>query len=138
MVVKEYDLHGTGAHLQTYAAGPSSSKPFVIERYAKHLLAHIPAVGDRKAYREYINMIRQRTLFDSIIDTYPTLPKQYWAVTSISPHNITSQRLGTETFPTCAERLKKKYPSTVALNPFYRYWRRVLVPKYTSRALSKR
>lgn len=123
-VGKKFDLPTMhGAHLQSGTAGPSLSEPSVIpERYANRGLAHTPAVKEKEAYRGYIEMARQR-LIGAMELIYAFIPKR--------------ERLGTEDIPACAEELRNVDTDTPAVKYFYRYWRRVLVPEYTRRALSK-
>lgn len=145
-VGKKYDLPRLGTHLQTHAVDPSRSKPSVIERYAERLLAEAPAVENHEEYRRYIERVRRRRMRDEIttsstfsdyFDAFAdTNPEPYLQHTLSDNSHDRSGELGPDDGPACAEWLENTYLNTLAVNTFYRYWRRVLVPEYTRRALS--
>lgn len=155
---KKYDPFGRGAYFQACATESSSSQSSAEERYANQLLDHKPALKDRETFRQYIKMVLSTTLLTAINTTYSTTTERNRTGTSTS---YSFEKPSLNYAPACAERprhanlgtadcekgppalgehvyaLKTKRLSTAAVNSFYRYWRRVLVPEYTRRALSK-
>lgn len=131
-VGNKYDPLGRGAYLQAY--GSSSSQSSAEERYANQLLDHKPALKDRETYRQYIKMVLSTTLFDAINTMYSATTERERTVTS-APYS--SQKPWIDYAPAHAERPKPLNTAAINTGTFYRYWRRVLVPEYTRRALSK-
>lgn len=144
-VRNKYDLPSLGTHLQSYAVGPSQSKFSVIQRLAEGLLAEAPAVENYE-YRRYIIRLCRRKIrniittsrtssdyFDAFAGTDPEPNLQ--RTLSSSSHD-SSGELDPEVGPACEDWLENTCLNALVVNTFYRYWRRVLVPEYTRRALS--
>ncbi|KAG6358252.1 hypothetical protein INS49_014136 [Diaporthe citri] len=81
--------------------------------------------------------ITASSTFSDYFDAFAgTNPEPYLQHTLSESSHDRSGELGPEDGFACAEWLEKTYLNTRAVNTFYRYWRRVLVPEYTRRALS--
>lgn len=145
-VGKKHDLPGLSAHLQPRIVDRDLFDPSVIERYAEKLFAEGPPVEDQDASREYIKNVRRRTVhaefaatsaftnyFDALAsdDHEPYLQHILSRGPSYDPRGVKP-----EDGPAYAEWLKSTYVNTLVVSAFHRYWRRVLVPEYTRRALS--
>lgn len=110
--------------------------PSIREIYTTHVLAEAPEPQDQKAYREYVEKVRRMTLGD-VIRTAEFASADARALIFSESHYIESGELSPQDARACAELLENTSQNRLALDAFYRYWRRVLVPEYTSRKLSK-
>lgn len=109
-------LHELAAHLQLHAVGPLLRTGFY-EAYTKDLLTELLSDENQathKAYIEFIGQKRRPQTNDSSHGFEETTPQDrldYW-------------------------RTVRTSYLALAVCKFHRYWRRVLVPEYTRRALS--
>lgn len=103
-----------------------------LKSYAeKILLADPPSTGNQEENQRYLNEVHQKL--------------EFWARSSDTsgsdPHitsGISSKFVLMPDFkPSIMAWMQNKWLDVLAVQTFYRYWRRVLVPEYTRRALSK-
>lgn len=147
--MEKYDFPNPGTHslrsdariavpeipLREHEARPSEPESSLITRYKRLLFKNAsPIEGFR---RRYLEQVRQRTMRDILRATEPTLSHGSSSLISLEHDYIVSGELSPGDASACAEWLENVFIKKEAVNAFYRYWRRVLIPEYTRRALSK-
>lgn len=112
-VEKENSLPWWASSLHRYA-DLSLFTPEIKDQFAAESLAERPSVEDQETHETYLRYVTSKLV---------NLQKA-------QPH-------GTQLQPALLHMLERTYINTMAVYKFHRYWRRVLVPEYTRRALSK-
>lgn len=109
-LASRFQLHAVGPILRSFSA---------YKTYAADLLTELPSDEDEVIHKAYIEFVsqcqRQRQDYDSFYGFREATPRDgldYWKV------------------------VQATYLNTLAVCKFHRYWRRVLVPEYTRRALT--
>lgn len=111
-VGKENSLPGCGpGHRHAHS---SLFTPSIKERFAAKLLAEQPSLEDQETHQNYLSYVTSKLAG----------PQE------AQPHDVQLQ-------PRSLKSLARTYNNTMAVCKFHRYWRRVLVPEFTRRALSK-
>lgn len=111
---------------------PHESDLFVssgLESYAEKLLAALPSTENQDENQRYLNETYRRLKLSAVSD----LGSHSHPLSDMSLKLL----LSPETKPLIMDWMQKKWLNVLAVQSFYRYWRRVLVPEYTRRALSK-
>lgn len=123
---------------------PPESEREIINHYESTLLARAPPLTSQELYWKYIEEARGRTVLDVLhfvkhrFVNY-LVPFDSPQTKSFESSYIASAsgKLAQEDVTACAKWLENTYLGKLAVSEFYRYWRRVLVPEYTRRALSR-
>lgn len=110
------------------------------EKRAADLLAHAPSTENQETNQIYLNEV-----YEELILSAPTwmLKPDAIVIDNSGSHLRHTQdgkfrfELIPEFHSTYVEWMQKTCLNILAVNSFYRYWRRVLIPEYTRRALSK-
>lgn len=104
---------------------------------AKSILREAPPEHKIQQYWCYIQQIRRRDRVSAVTAHSTLNPTLNPSFTNVSPIESSSEPDDTVDGETCASWLETKYSRMLTVRAFYRYWRRVLVPEFTRRALSR-
>lgn len=114
--------------------GALSTRQEIYTRYA--LTEKEQQLVDDRAFcdrRKRVQRMKRRR----VISTSEVSSTDLRALALYEPHHIESGELSKQVAPASTKFPGNSSFEAQALNSFYRYWRRVLVPEYTRRALSK-
>lgn len=142
-----YDLPEVPAHLRGHVVDPRMLNNSIPEPYAAELPDKASSIENQDAGREYIKSLQRRTARTEIAATSEFAhyfdaflsddPEPYLQDTLSRGATYIVKEVRPENGPLHVGRLQNPYRNTLAVSAFHRYWRRVLVPEYTRRALSK-
>lgn len=137
-VGKKYDIPTLAAHAHL---DPKVSNTSTARRYAEKLLAKAPSFLNELDFQIYIKNIREAK--PPRIPRTSVFAEYFYAFVAEVPEPCLQNKLSdrfvnltSKDYKAFAKWLANVYPNGRALSIFHRYWRRVLVPEYTRRALS--
>lgn len=111
-----------------------------LESYAARLLDDAPSTGNQKADHRFIDSVYGKLIIEaSKLMRFSSMWVEKRYSEKDDPHEVLASyhRYGWSAPHAFMEWAQNLCHNILAIKGFYRYWRRVLVPEYTRRALSK-